>query len=222
MKAKLIVVLLIPFLASGCMMAGMAAMGGVGPIGGGRARRSGDAELLRQPSVIKEVTSGAVRVRVEFPPVVPGDSLRYDVTVLDRDGRAVTDDAAIFLDVSLATGNGIIGSPAQAHSGHPPKIAHGSSDGLEGTRIAPVERSGGRYVFRPTIPVDGAYRLALVVERVGDAVLEPPMVVEHIAQVLSTAPAAPPPAHSPGGGGRTPLVMLGAGFMAVMMLAAIR
>ena len=93
MKAKLMIVLLLPFMASGCMMAGMAAMGGAGLMSGGGAHRSGDAEVLRQPSVIKEVTSGAVRVTVEFPPFTSGNSLRYDATIQDRDGRAVTDDA---------------------------------------------------------------------------------------------------------------------------------
>ena len=189
---------------------------------GGGAHRSGDAEVLRQPSVIKEVTSGALRVTVEFPPFTSGNSLRYDATIQDRDGRAVTDDAAIFLEVSPATGGGTVVSSAQTHAGHPPKIAHVSSDGLERTRLTPVERGGGRYVFRPTIPADGAYRLAVVVERVGDAILEPPIVVEYIAQVTSTAPTAPIQGHSMWGGGLTPLVLLGAGFMAVMMLVAIR
>lgn len=219
MNAKLLVVLLIPLLASGCMMAGMAAAGGAGHMSGG-AHRGGDVDMMREPSVIREVTSGAVRVVVEFPSFAPGKPLRYDATILDRDGRAVTDDAAIFLEVSPVIVDGTAASPAPARAGYPPKIAHASPDGRERTRLAPVERGEGRYVFRPTIPVEGAYRLAVVVERVGKMAVEPPIVVEHHAQVTSTAPMAP--MRSPSTGGLTPLVLLGAGVMGVMMLLAIR
>lgn len=222
MKPTLMVVLLMPLVVNGCMMAGMAAMGGAGHMSGGGAHRSADAEPERPPSVIKEVTSGALRVTVEFPTSAPGDSLRYGATIQYRDGRAVTDDAAIFLEISPGTTGVAVVSPAQTHAGHPPKIAHAPSDGFERTRLTPVERGGGRYIFRPNIPADGAYRLAVVVERVGDTVLDPPVVVEHVAQGASIAPVPPIHGHSMWRGGLTPLALLGAGFMAVMMLVAIR
>ncbi len=62
MKAKLLVVLLIPFAVNGCMMAGMAAMGGGGHMMGGGALHGGIADSARQPTVIREVMSGSLRV----------------------------------------------------------------------------------------------------------------------------------------------------------------
>jgi hypothetical protein len=64
--------------------------------------------------------------------------------------------------------------------------------------------------------MDGVYRLAIVVERVGDTVLDPPVVVDHTAQIARAR------SHAGWGGGVTPIVILGAAFMAVMMLVAIR
>ncbi len=215
MKAKLLVVLLIPFAVNGCMMAGMAAMGGGGHMMGGGALHGGIADSARQPTVIREVMSGSLRVTAEFPFFISGDSLRYVATIQNRDGRARTEDALVFLEVSSATGK-VVATPAPTHAGHPSMIVSAPSDGLERTRLTPVERAEGRYVFRPTIPRDGVYRLAIVVERVGDTVLDPPVVVDHVIQIARAR------THARWGGGVTPLVFLGTAFMAVMMVVAIR
>lgn len=215
MKAKLMAVLLIPLLASGCMIAGMAVMGGGGHMTGGGALHGGIADSARQPTVIKEVMSGSLRVTAEFPFFTSGDSLRYVATIQDRDGRARTENAIVFLEVSSATGK-VVATPAPTHAGHPSMIMNASSTGIERTRLAPVERAGGRYVFRPTIPTEGVYRLAIVVERVGDVVLDPSVVVDHTTQIARAR------SYAQWRGGVTPLLFLGAAFMAVMMVVAIR
>ncbi len=215
MKAKLMVVLLIPLLASGCMMAGMAAMGGSGHMMGGGSSHDGTADAARQPTVIKEVMSGSLRVTAEFPFFTAGDSLRYVATIQDRAGHARTENAIVFLEVSSAARN-VAASPAPIDAGHPSMIMNTPSAVLERTRLIPVERAGGRFVFRPTIPVEGVYRLAIVVERVGDTVLNPPVVVEHITQIARGQ------SHARWGETVTPLAILGAAFMAVMMVVAIR
>jgi hypothetical protein len=214
MKAKLMVVLLMPFAVSGCMMAGMAAMGGGGHTMGGTLH-GGTADAAREPTVIKEVMTGSLRVTAEFPVFTSGDSLRYVATIQDRDGRAHTENAIVFLEISSAAGS-VAATPAPMHAGHPSTIVNAPSDVLERTRLTPVERGGGRFVFRPTIATEGFYRLAIVVERVGDTVIDPPVVVDHITQIARAR------SHARWGGGVTPLVILSAAFMAVMMMVAIR
>lgn len=215
MKAKLMVVLLIPLLASGCMMVGMAAMGGGGHMMGGGTRHGGTADSTHQPTVIKEVISGSLRVTAEFPFFAAGESLRYVATIQDRDGQARTENAIVFLEVSSATGN-VVATPAPTPTGHPAMTAHAAPDVVERTRLSPVERAGGRYLFRPTIATEGSYRLAIIVERVGDTVLDPPVVVEHTTQIARAQ------SHAQWGGRVTPLVILGAAFMTVMMVVAIQ
>lgn len=214
MRVHPMAVLLIPFLASGCMMAGMAAMGGGGHMIGGGVLHGGSAESTRQPTVIKEVVSGSLRVKVEFPFFTAGDSLRYVATIQDRDESARTA-AIVFLEISPAVGN-VAASPAPTHAGHPSMIMNTASNGSERTRLAPVERAEGRYVFRPTIPAGGLYRLAVVVEQVGETILDPPIVVDHTAQIAHVQ------GHPWREGGMTPLAILGTAFMAVMMFVAIR
>lgn len=215
MKAKLMALLLIPLLASGCMMAGMAAMSGGGHMMGGGALHGGTADSTRHLTVIKEVMSGSLRVTAEFPVFTTRDSLRYVATIHDRDGRARTENAIVFLEVSAATGN-IVATPAPTPTGHLAMTAHAAPDAVERTRLSPVEHAGGRYVFRPTIAIEGSYRLAIIVERVGDTDLDPPVVVEHTTQIARAQ------SHAQWGGRMTPLVILAAAFMTVMMVVAIR
>lgn len=183
---------------------------------------SGLAEAPGEPTIVKEVVAGGLRLTADFPPYAPGDSLSYTVTLRDLDGRAITTDASVFLEVSPAIMGNAATSPVPTHAGHPAMIAHAMSGGLERMRFTPVERGGGRFVFRPSIPRDGAYRLTVLVERAGDTVLDPPMVVDHVVQLQATATGPSGGGHAMRGRGLTPLVLLGAGFMAVMMLVAVR
>ena len=219
MTAKLMATLLAPLLLSGCMMAGM---GGMGHMAGG-THGSSPAMAPGEPTVVKEAVAGGLRVTAAFPTYASGDSVTYTVTLSGLDGRAITTDASVFLEVSPATIGSADTSLAHTHAVAPAKVAHALPGGLERMRFLPVERGGGRFVFRPSIPRDGAYRLIVLVERAGDTVLDPPIVVEHVVQLLPTTTGTPmAPGHAMRGWGLTPLMLLGAGFMAVMMLVAIR
>ena len=222
MKAKLMAALSAPLLLNGCMMAGMAGMGGMGHVSGGGTHDSGAAAAPGAPTIVKEVVAGGLRVTAEFPTYAPGDLLSYTVTLRDLDGRTITTDASVFLEVSPATMDSAVAAPAPTHAGPPAKIAHAMPGGLERMRFAPAERAGGRFVFRPSIPRDGAYRLTVLVEGARETVMDPPIVVDQVVQLLAITPEPSAPRHAMRGGGLTPLVLLGAGFMAVMMLFALR
>jgi len=217
--------LLAPLLLSGCMMAGMAGMAGMGGMGHAVGAGSHDDGLMAAPGVptiIKEVVVGELRVTADFPAYAWGDSLRYAVTLRGIDGRAFTAGASVFLDVSPTTIDSAAGAPEATHAGHSMVTAPATPGASQRTRYTPAEREGGRFVFRPSIPREGTYRLAVLVERAGDTVMDPPLVVEHVVR-LSPPSAMPATAgHAMRGGRLTPLVVLGAGVMALMMLVAVR
>ncbi len=221
MRVKWMTALLAPLLLSGCMMAGMAGMGGMGHMGAG-AHKGSAAAAHGEPTVIKEMTGGEFRVTADFPPYAPTDSLRYTVTVRTLDGRLITTDAQVVMDVSPAATEAVAMVPAAAHAGHAAPTAKTASAGFEHIRFAPVERGGGRFVFRPSIPRGGAYRIAVTVERVGDTVLDPPIMLAHVVSL--PALAAPPSAsgHTTRTSGLATLAILGGVSMAVMMLLAMR
>ena len=221
MTAKLMAVLLAPLMLSGCMMAGMAGMGGMGHTGDG-THGSDLATAPGEPTIVKEIVAGGLRVTAVFPTYAPGDSLSYTITLRDLDGRPITTDASVFLEVSPASMRSAATSPVPTHAERPAMIAHTMSGGLERSRFAPVERGGGRFVFRPSIPRDGAYRLTVHVERTGDTLVDPPLALDHVVQLRAPATGPSGGGNAMRGGGLTPLVLLGAGFMAVMMLVAIR
>lgn len=219
MSAKLMVALLAPLLLGSCMMAGMA---GMGHIGGGDAHGAYSAAASGEPTIVKDVVVGGLRVTANFPAQAAGDALRYVVTIRDRAGRFVTGDVAVFLEVSPAGAQRADASRAVSHTGHFPETAQEPSIVVERTRVAPTEREAGQFTFRPIISSAGAYRLAFVVERVGDTLLEPAIVVDHIVTLATKAPATSARSHAMWGDRVTPLVLLGAGLMAVMMLVAVR
>ncbi len=219
MSAKLIVALLAPLLLGSCMMAGMA---GLGPMSGGDTHGASSAAASGEPTIVKEVVVGGLRVTANFPAQAAGDALRYVVAIRDRDGRFVTGDVAVFLEVSPARAQLADASPSHPGTGHSTETAGEPSGGVERTRVAPAEREAGQFTFRPAIPSAGAYRLAVLVERVGNTLLEPAIVVEHVATLSAKAPATSAGGHAMWSGRATPLVLLGAGLMAVMMLVAVR
>lgn len=221
MTPKLMVALLAPLLLGGCMKAGMAGMSGMGHMTAG-AHGDSPAAARDEPTVVKEVMSGGLRVTVDFPPYAPVDSLRYAVTVRRLDGQFITTDALVFLEVSPATTESVVTSPTPTHAAHQAQAAKTIPGSLERMRLAPVERGGGRFVFRPSIPRGGAYRLVVVVERVGETTLEPPIVVEHVVALTASVLTASESAHVMLSGGKTALVLLGGVSMAVMMLFAMR
>lgn len=225
MKLTLIAALLAPLLASGCMMAGMSGMAGMGGMGHSSTdstHGSTPANARGEPTVVKEVVAGGLRVTADFPARRVGDSLSYTVTLRELDGRVISTDALVFLEVSPVIMSSASASPGPTHAGHPAKTARENADGLLRTKFAPVERGGGRFVFRPAFLQAGAYRLSVLVERSGDRVIDPPLVVDHVVQLQAPATGPSGGGHAMRGGGLTPIMLLGAGFMAVMMLVAIR
>ncbi len=215
MITKPIAVLLAPLLLNGCMMAGMAGMGHMGTGMNAASARS-------EPTVIKEVSGGGFRVTVDFPYYASVDSLSYTVTVRGADGQLIGSDALVALEVSPAATDSAVTAMAPSHAGHAAQGEHAIPGGLLQMRFAPVERGGGRFVFRPSLAPGAAYRLVVVVGRVGDEALEPPIVVEHRVVLPAPTTMSGNTAHLMPSGGVTPLLVLGGVAMAVMMLFAMR
>ena len=89
-------------------------------------------------------------------------------------------------------------------------------------KFLPDAIGNGTYVFHPSIKTGGAYTVTFVLERAGAVVLDPPVSVTHLVQRDS-----PGGQHSRTGVRRTgasvaPLVLIGAGAMAVAMLFMFR
>jgi len=222
MRAKLMVALLAPLLMGGCMMAGMAGMAGMGHMAGSETHGTNSAAAPDAATIVKQVNVGGLRVTAEFPAQAAGESLRYVVTISDRDGRVVAGDAALFLEVSPVHPPNANASPMASHTGHPLPAVQAPLDDVTRTRFMPAARDAEQYIFRPDIASAGTYRLAVVVERVGDTRLDPAIVVEHVVTLAPKAPATSARSHAMWAEQITPLVLLGAGFMALMMLVAIR
>ncbi len=222
MKSKLIAALLAPLLTSGCMMAGMAGMGGMGHMSGGGTHAGGAAVSMDGTMEVSEVVAGGLRVTAEFPAQVAGDSTRFAVVLRELDGRAITTDAAVFVDVTPVGGTSAAAPPVPTQPGHPATMSHPAPRTMALQRIVPYARSGGRFEFHSFLEPETAFRVTVVVERVGDRVMEPPISV---SRVLQHAPRAAGDAHAastPWGGYAVPLAVLGAGLMALMMLVTWR
>ncbi len=182
-------------LLSGCMMAGIAGLGH--PMTGGTHVE--DASTASSDRlIVKELVADGIRVTAEFPSFAPTDSLTYTVTLQDLGGRAITSEASLFLTVS------------------PTKVAH------DATRVAPALRGGGTFIFKPSIPRDGSYRLTVIVERVGENAMEPPLTLEQEVQLSAGSEPAADAGHARARASLTPLVLLGGGMMVLMMIFAVR
>lgn len=222
MHSKLIAALLAPLLTSGCMMAGMAGMGGLGHMSGTGVHSSGVAASPDGPLEVHEVIAGGLRVTSESPGQLVGDSLRVAVILRELDGRTITTDASVFLDVTPTSATGSADQPVPTHASHSARLAHQLPEDVALKRFAPYAHAGGQFEFRPSITPDGAYRLAVVVERVGDRVLDPPIVVSRVIQSHAAATGGAHAASARWGGPVMPLALLGAGLMALMMLVTLR
>lgn len=222
MRMKLIAGLLAPLLTNGCMMAGMAGMGGMGHMTGGGTHGGGAAVAADGTMEVSEIVAGGLRVSAEFPVQVADSSTRFAVVLRELDGRAITTDAAVFVDVTPIEKNSIAVPPVPTQPGHPATLSHPAPRDVALHRIVPYARSGGRFEFRSFLEPEGAFRVTVVVERVGERVMDPPISVSRMVQ---SAPHAAGDAHAANprwGGYAVPLAVLGAGLMALMMLVAWR
>ena len=184
-----------PLLLTGCMMLGSGGMGhGSGGVGHGHAQ----AASMTGQTVIKETVVEGVRITAEFPPYALGDELAYRVTLRrERDNTAIG-------DASLAM---LIG-PADARD--------------RTTRVSPSAVGDGVYVFRPIVTAEGAYRVSIRVERAGNIALTSGAELEQVVRLDARMDMS---AREGTGGGSSmwaPAALLGAAFMAVMMLVALR
>ena len=188
----------------GCMMGPMGGMGGMATTMPSDGSDKDAGTSTSQQHIVKELIADGVRITADFPVFGPMDSLEYSVELHAIDGRTITPDAAIMLSAVSATDEGMR---------HGPPLP---------TRLPFIRRSEGSYVVRPSIPRDGAYRLILVVERVGPTTLERPLVLEQVVQLGASRDHAQVRGPAPPRARLNPLLIVGAGAMAVMMLLTIR
>ena len=184
-----------PLLLSGCMMLGS---GGMGHGGGGAGHGHAQPVPMSGQTVIKETAVEGLRISAEFPPYSLGDDVAYRVTLRrERDSTAIG-------DATVAMFIGLDGARDRA------------------TRVLPSVRDKGVYVFRPVITAEGAYRVVIRVERVGNGT---PTSGAELEQVVRFAARMDMTAGQADGGGTSwfaPTALLGAGVMAVMMLVMLR
>lgn len=204
MRTRWLVMALSVMWLQGCMMGMMGGMGGMDqPMSSEMSAGDSSMSAGRQ-RIVKEVVAGEMRVTADFPVFGPRDSLEYSVVLRDLDGRTITADATLFLMVSSATDQGM------RHDLPAP------------TRLLPTRRSDGSFVFRPSIPRDGEYRLTVLVERVGATALDPLLRLDQVVQLSTPVHSAQATGNMQRKAGLNPLVVLGAGLMAVMMIFTIR
>ena len=213
---KTYAVLSVPLFLSGCMMVGM------GGMGGGMHGASQGASMSGQ-TLIKDSVVNGIRITAEFPPYMMGDALAYTVTLRDvRDKSAISDASLAMIVTPDDINHGSRSAPTVPHSGHGDSATVRSQDSAERIKVSPDKVGDGTYVFRPSIMKEGAYRLVVLVERVGTVTMDPPIEVEQTVQLR-----APMDEHSGNGdhgmgSGKTPLALLGVAVMAAMMLFMFR
>lgn len=199
-----------PMLLSGCMMGAMGAMGH----STGSAMPSPPAAMeSRVSSTSAKVVVGEIGVTVDFRAPPAGDSVVVAVTVVGP-GPMSGRDADLTLTIAPAS--------ATSHSGEHESVGRARGGAFGAMLLSPVEDGAGNYIFRAVLPNDGPYRLTVGLRRVGARTFEPPI---EVAQVWDLSPMMRASGASPHDGNRsglTPLLLLGAGAMAMMMLFTFR
>ena len=214
MKKLFAMIVLAPLFLSGCMMLGM---GGIGHSGGGGMHGASQGSTMRGQTIIKESIANGIRITTEFPPYILGDVLAYTVTLRDVRDKSMISDASIALIVT-SDDNRNQGS----HSGHLDSSVTQNQRSNWRIKISPDVVGSGTYVFRPAITNEGAYRFVFVVERVGNAQIEPAIEVEQTVQLLGQMDQHSENGDHRTGSGISPAVLIGAGVMAIMMLFMFR
>ena len=180
MTTRLAVVLLLSQMLNGCMMAGM---GGMGHTGARDMPNAHDLSRARNPTIVKEVVDRDIRMTAEFPHYLASDSLIYTVTLQSLDGRSIGTDVKVFLSASATRGVQATSPTGMARGGHDAMVNRDTRDTLFRIMVAPIVRDGGTFTFAPALPRDGPYRIRVLVERVVDTVLAPPLTLEQIVSL---------------------------------------
>lgn len=190
-------------LSSGCMMAGMGHSAGT-------ASPSEAMESHVSPTATRVVV-GEIRMVVDLGSPAAGDAMLVTVTLAGPDPTSVRD-----ADLTLTIVPVLMPSP----SGEDRPAARARDRAFAAMTLTPIENGEGTYVFRPMLPRDGPARLTVVLRRIGGRTFEPPIEVEQVWNMASPARATGP--HTVAGPGLTPLLLIGAGLMAVMMFFSFR
>lgn len=205
-------------LVSGCMMPGTMGMGGMGGMPAGAAM---EPMVI---TVIKETVVGDIRVTAAFPSFAVGDSVAYTVTVAHVADRSPVTDAVLSLAVSSGDGRGAAMPSGQAHAHAETRdstlAVHDRP--IEATRWRAALSGGGSYVFHPVIPANGAHRVVVVVERIGNRVLDPTIELEQVVQLQPRMNQHSGDRGWMSGWGATTLVIPGAVVRGLMMDFAVR
>ncbi len=219
MQPRFLAALLAPLLTSGCMLTGMAGVGGMGHVGHGQMAADEASIRMRE---VSEVVAEGLRISIDSPVRASSDSASVLVELHAMDGRVIAAPVALFLNVGRLGTTHAGDPPAKGHAGHETMAAPAVLSEAAFTRVTPVSRGDGRYEFRLALAPEQSYRLTVVVERVGDKVMSPPLRVGRMMAPASDASSAPHSAHGMWGGASVPLALLGAGLMAAMMLVSWR
>lgn len=179
-----------PLLLSGCMMFGSGGMGHGS--GGGHGRD--DGMPVTDQTLIKEAVIQGVRITAEFPVSALGDNPDYRVTLRrERDSTAIAD-AVVTMFIAPA----------------------GTRD--RGTGVSASARGNGLYVARPVTTGEGAYRVLIRVERVGQVTPTAAIELEQVVRIRAPIDPGARGGDHAGNSRLAPAALLGGAAMAVMML----
>ncbi|MBX9927800.1 MAG: hypothetical protein K2X99_02715 [Gemmatimonadaceae bacterium] len=204
---RIVSTVVVPLLLSGCMMAGM------GHATSSSMPRRSEATPPPVSPTTATVVIGEIRMTVDFRPSTADDSAQLVVAVVGPrplSGRDV-DLTLTIVPVSATT--------AAVEHGSDVRRRQSTYDSIV---LSPVEDAAGPWVFRPVFPRNGPFRLTVGLRRAGTRTFLPPIEVAQVWDLSPTPRAMVGASHSVDRSGLTPLVILGAGLMAVMMLVGIR
>jgi len=202
---KIYLTLLTPLFLSGCMMLGM---GGMGHTGSGGMHGDSHGSSMNGQTIVKESVVNGIKITAEFPPYTLSDELAYKVTLYDVREKLIISDASISLIVTTDNSRG-----QDSHSDH---------GKMKEMKFLPDGINNGTYIFRPSIKNTGAYKFIFVLERVGNVTIDPPIEVDQTIQLLSQANQHSENGDNMTGYGISPVVLISAGVMAIIMLFMLR
>ncbi len=159
------------------------------------------------------VVVGEIRMIVDLGSPAAGNSTLVTVTLAGPGPTSVRD-----ADLTLTIVP--VPMPSPSPSGEDRPLARSRERAYAAMTLTPIENGEGTYVFRPMLPRDGPVRLTVVLRRIGGRTFEPPIEVEQVWNMAS--PARTTGQHTVAGPGLTPVILIGAGLMAVMMFFSFR
>ncbi|MFA5804536.1 MAG: hypothetical protein WC879_07810 [Melioribacteraceae bacterium] len=223
MKKSFFLLLMLSIILEGCMMLGM---GGMGHTGGGGMQGDSHGSSMTGKTIVKESIVNGIKITAEFPPYTLSDELAYKVTLYDVREKIIISDASISLIVTSndSRSQGSRSGQASSHSGHGDSSPTQSQGKVEKMKFSPDEINNGTYIFHPTIKNKGTYKFIFVLEKVGNVAIDPPIEVEQTVQLYSRMDQ--PSEHSgdnmAGFSLSSPVILIGLGAMAIMMLFILR